>query len=536
MEHICSRNAHRSAYFAHTFVPILTLGKIVMYTKVRKSIGSLFVRNKGHQIHIMNHQEANINHYARTLQKTIDFVTAHFRNTTQPFSGITPADLKPAVQSIDFNTTSSSIDDLLLEVKSIYSQHAVAFHLPKYIAHLNCPVVTPSLAAEIIISALNSSMDTWDQSAGGTLMEMKLIDWTCEQLHLGASADGVFTSGGTQSNLMALLMARDYYINRTLLYNVKMQGLPEDAKRFRVFCSEKSHFSIKKACSILGLGEHAVVCVPVGNRFKMNTKELKNLMEKEIAQGNIPIAIVATAGTTDFGSIDPLIELGELAKEYGTWFHVDAAYGCGLMLSDNHRYKLSGIEYANSVTVDYHKSFFQPVSSSALLVSDKDTLRLMCYHADYLNPVEQEKDGYPNQVNKTIQTTRRFDALKLWFTLRLMGKDVLGEYIDQIIYTAKQAANMIDKDPDFELLNHPEISTLLFRYNPYSTEVSALNTLNQFIRKKLMDSGKALVASTKVNNEVYLKFTLLNPATTAKDISTILELIKNIGNEYARNN
>ncbi len=507
-----------------------------MYTKVRKSLEGLFVRNSSNQIHIINHQDSNINHYNRTLQKTIDFVTAHFRNTTQPFSGVRPDSLQSVVNAVDFSTPSSNIDELLAEVKSIYSQHAIAFHLPKYIAHLNCPVVTPTLAAEVIISALNSSMDTWDQSAGGTLMEMKLIDWTCDQLHLGATADGVFTSGGTQSNLMALLMARDHYINRTLLYNVKMQGLPDEAKRFRVFCSEKSHFSIKKACSILGLGEHAVVCVPVGNRFKMNTKELKRMIEKEVSQGNIPIAIVATAGTTDFGSIDPLIELGEMAQQYGAWFHVDAAYGCGLMLSDNHRYKLNGIEYANSVTVDYHKSFFQPVSSSALLVKDRDTLRLMCYHADYLNPVEQEKDGYPNQVNKTIQTTRRFDALKLWFTMRLMGKDILGEYIDQIIFTAKQTAHLIDKDPDFELLNQPEISTLLFRYNPYKAEGAALNALNQFIRKKLMDSGKALVASTKVNNEVYLKFTLLNPVTTTKDISTILELIKNIGNEYASNN
>ena len=139
------------------------------------------------------------------------------------------------------------------------------------------------------------------------------------------------------------------------------------------------------------------------------------------------MAVVATAGTTDFGSIDPLPEIAELCARPGVWMHVDAAYGCGLLASRRHRDLLDGIERADSVTVDYHKSFFQPVSSSALLVRDGGTLRHATYHADYLNPRRMVEERIPNQVDKSLQTTRRFDALKLWLTLRVMGADAVGD-------------------------------------------------------------------------------------------------------------
>lgn len=506
-----------------------------MYTRVRKTIGNFFTKTSNNDVHFFNQGELNIRHYSQTLHSTIGFVVSHLRNTKQPFSGVSPAQLKPYIDEVDLNVPLNSMDMVLKEVKDLYTQHAIAFHLPSYIAHLNCPVLTPTLAAEAVLTALNSSLDTWDQSAGGTLMEMKLIDWTCSELGLGANSDGVFTSGGTQSNLMGVLLARDYFLTQKLGVDVR-NGLPVEAKRFRIFTSELSHFSLKKASNILGLGENSVITVPVDKSFKMDVVQLRRLVEEQKNKGNIPLLVVGTAGTTDLGSVDPLEKIAALAKEYGMWFHADAAYGCGLMLTDKHKPLLKGIENADSVTVDYHKSFFQPVSSSAVLVKNKEMLRLMCYHADYLNPVENEKNGYPDQVNKTIQTTRRFDALKLWFTLRALGKETLGEYIDQIMDLSKRTASLLRREECFELLNNPETSIILFRYNPHHLERSSVNGLNQYIRKKLMESGKALVASTKVNGELYLKFTILNPVTTIKDITIILDQIKSIANEYAANN
>lgn len=181
------------------------------------------------------------------------------------------------------------------------------------------------------------------------------------------------------------------------------------------------------------------------------------------------------------------------------------------------------------MTVDYHKSFFQPVSSSALLVRDRDTMKHATYHADYLNPRRMAEERIPNQVDKSIQTTRRFDALKLWMTLRVMGADGVGSLFDEVIDLAAAGWGLIDADPRFEVVVEPQISTLVFRYvpRPDGVEVPAglVDEANLHARKALFASGEAVVAGTKVDGRQYLKFTLLNPQTTTADIAAVLDLL-----------
>lgn len=474
--------------------------------------------------------------YERAIQLAQERVSRFLENNKKPFTGIKPEEMRRMVEAIDFDTPIPDYQDLLDEVDKIYVKHATAYHLPQYIAHLNCPVVIPALAAEVLISAINSSQDTYDQSAGGTFMERKLIDWTSKQIGYSADADGIFTAGGSQSNLMGLLMARDYYAIEYLKWNIKMDGLPKEAKKFRIFVSDKAHFSNHKNAWILGLGEQSIVHVGVDSRYRMDPQELEKKISQEIAKGNIPIAITATAGTTDFGNIDPLTEIAQIAKRNNMWMHVDAAYGCGLLLSKKYRALLNGVELADSVTIDYHKSFFQPISSSAFILKNRLHLNIIKHHADYLNPKEQDYDELPAQINKSIiQSTRRFDALKLWFTLRLMGKEKLGQYTDTIIETTKKAAIEIEIDKDFELLCHSDMGVLVFRYIT-GHELGNVCKVNQYIKEKLFFSGEALVASTKVNGEFYLKFTIFNPLTTIEDIKNILNLIKQNANEYPRLN
>ena len=476
--------------------------------------------------------DINIHEYQNVMQKAQESVIAFLEENIQPFSGVSPKELKDQFEDISFNDDPKSYDEVFEEVRTLYTQHAVAFHHPKYIAHLNCPVVIPAVAAEMLISSINSSLDTWDQSAGGTLMERKLIEWTCSEVGYGKNSDGIFTSGGSQSNLMGMLLARDHYATKHFSHPVRKNGLPENARHFRIFVSEMSHFSIQKSASILGLGEQSIVKVKTDRSFRMNVVLLEDAIKKEIESGNIPIAVVATAGTTDFGTIDPLTAIAAMAKKYQMWLHVDAAYGCGLLLTDKYRHLINGIEDADSVTVDYHKSFFQPVSSSGFLVRDKNYFSLITHYADYLNPKDHDEDQIPNQVNKSIQTTRRFDALKLWFTLRIIGKNGLGNYIERIINTAHQTAILLENDPYFELLNRSDISALVFRYSADPFKTFDLNRINTFIKSRLYKQGSALVAGTKVNGQFYLKFTILNPLTTMEDIRTILNTIKQYGHEY----
>lgn len=473
--------------------------------------------------------------YNNAMAIARETVNSFLENNRTPFSGITPNELRNLFSQVEFDTPLPDYETLFREVEALYVNHATAFHLPNYIAHLNCPVVIPALAAEVLIAAINSSQDTWDQSAGGTLMEQKLISWTCNEIGFGQNADGVFTAGGSQSNLMGLLLARDYFAHKKLGHDTRKQGLPPEASRFRIFVSEMTHFSIQNTVSLMGLGEKSLVKVKTDNGFRLSPAHLEQAIKKELEQGNLPIAVIATAGTTDFGNIDPLLPIGQLAAKYNIWFHVDAAYGCGLLLTNKYRHLLNGIEMANSVTTDYHKAFFQPISSSAFLVRDHRYLDLITHHADYLNPQENVFEGL-NQINKTItQSTRRFDALKLWCTLRLMGKEKLGSYIETIIETTQQTANILESQNDIELLTHSDISALVFRYYPEGIDNDAMSDkLNQYIKKEMFQEGKAIVAGTRVNDAFYLKFTLLNPLTTVNDIQHIIGIIRKHGAAFMK--
>ncbi|KOT44706.1 pyridoxal-dependent decarboxylase [Streptomyces caelestis] len=468
--------------------------------------------------HLLNDTTAE--HYRRSVTEGVERVAAKLATTERPFTGVTADALSPRVDGIDLDRPLHDTTAALDELEDVYLRDAVYFHHPRYLAHLNCPVVIPALLGEAVLSAVNSSLDTWDQSAGGTLIERKLIDWTAGRIGLGPAADGVFTSGGTQSNLQALLLARE-------------EAKADDLARLRVLASEVSHFSVQKSAKLLGLGPDAVVAVPVDHDKRLRTVALARELERCAEAGLVPMAVVATAGTTDFGSIDPLPEIAELCGRYGAWMHVDAAYGCGLLASLKYRDRLDGIERADSVTVDYHKSFFQPVSSSAVLVRDAATLRHATYHAEYLNPRRMVRERIPNQVDKSLQTTRRFDALKLWMTLRVMGADGIGQLFDEVCDLAAEGWSLLAADPRFDVVVEPSLSTLVFRYVPAAvTDPAEIDRANLHARKALFASGDAVVAGTKVAGRHYLKFTLLNPETTTSDIAAVLDLIAGHAEQY----
>ncbi|QJS11799.1 lysine decarboxylase DesA [Streptomyces argyrophyllae] len=468
--------------------------------------------------HLLNGLTAE--HYRRSVTEGVERVAARLATIDRPFTGVAVDALSPTVDAIDLDRPLGDTTAVLDELEDVYLRDAVYFHHPRYLAHLNCPVVIPAVLGEAVLSAVNSSLDTWDQSAGGTLIERRLIDWTAARIGLGPAADGVFTSGGTQSNLQALLLARE---------EAKSQSLG----RLRVFTSEAGHFSVRKSATLLGLGPDAVVTVPVDHDKRMRTVALARELERCARDGLVPMAVVATAGTTDFGSIDPLPEIAGLCAQYGVWMHVDAAYGCGLLASLKYRDRIDGIERADSVTVDYHKSFFQPVSSSAVLVRDAATLRHATYHAEYLNPRRMVEERIPNQVDKSLQTTRRFDALKLWMTLRTMGADGVGQLFDEVCDLAREGWELLAADPRYDVVVEPSLSTLVFRYVPAAvTDPAEIDRANLHARKALFASGDAVVAGTKVDGRHYLKFTLLNPETQAADIAAVLDLIAGHAEQY----
>lgn len=472
--------------------------------------------------HLLN--DRTVDSYHASVTEAAERLARWIPKIDQPASGITAPDLAADVDQVDLDRPLGDMTEALDEVENIYLRDAVYFHHPRYMAHLNCPVVIPAVVAETLLSTVNSSLDTWDQSVGATLIERRLIDWSARRIGFGATADGVFTSGGTQSNLQALLLARE----EACAHHPKPST--DVTPRLRVFASECAHFSVQTSASLLGLSPDSVIAVPCDDERRIRVDLLADEIARCRGAGLIPMAVVATAGTTDFGSIDPLEEIADLCQSRMVWFHVDAAYGCGLLVS-RRAHLLAGVERADSVTIDFHKAFFQPVSSSAILVRDRATLRHVTHHADYLNPAHAAGDHNPNLVDKSIQTTRRFDALKLWLTLRVLGADGVGALFDEVVDRAAEAWELLSVDPRFEVVNCPRLSTLVFRYRLTDDQEPWLwDRVNDGARESLLSSGRAMVAATTVDGRRFLKLTLLNPETTVRDVAVVLDLIA----EHAR--
>lgn len=470
--------------------------------------------------------------YVAQVLQGVNAVSTKVQRTARPFTGVGHAELRARVGAIDLERPLPDTAAALEELDDLYLKDAIYFHDARYAGHLNCPVVIPALVGEAVLSAMNSSMDTWDQSAGATMIERRLIDWTAGRIGFDADADGVFTSGGSQSNFQALLIARNHAVAKLRATNGDAR-LPHLLDRLRIFTSADSHFSIQKSASMLGLGFDAVISVPTSDDHRMDPTALAAALAEAYDAGLVPMAVVATAGTTDFGSVDPLSELAALVRAYDSWLHVDAAYGGGLIVSGRYRHLLNGILLADSITIDFHKTFFQPVSSSAVLVRNGSMIRHVTYHADYLNPESAARAEIPNQVDKSIQTTRRFDALKLWLTLRTMGADAIGALFDEAIDLAGRVGTLLVDDAEFELAATPQLSTLVFRYRPAVDGVildeDAADVLNPDIRAAIFASGEAVIAGTKVAGRHYLKFTLLNAEASLRDIQEIIELIRRTG-------
>ncbi|MBO4145643.1 aspartate aminotransferase family protein [Kocuria rhizophila] len=448
---------------------------------------------------------------------------ARMASAEQPHEPASHAQIAAELAHVDLDSPLPDFDAAVDELDRTWLRHAVWFHHPRTLAHLNCPVAVPAVAVETLATAVNVSLDTWDQSKAATVMERQLLAWTAGRIGFPEGADGMFTPGGTTSNLQALMLARDECLERSALVPGAAPR-PVRAASLRILASAESHFSVVTAAHVLGLDDDCVVPVPVDDRGRLSVPALRRVVADLESQSLTPMAVVATAGTTDRGVIDPLPELAELCAAQRIWLHVDAAYGGGLLVSPAHRDRLAGIEGADSVTVDFHKTWFQPVSCSAVLVRDGRTLRHCTHHAAYLNPADTPE---PNQVDRSLQTTRRFDALKLWVTLRTLGPDAIGRLLDTVIDLAARTADALREDPRFELVCEPSLSTVLFRWQPPAREDGPEDPDRwvRAIRRAVWDTGRATVAETEIAGRPCLKLTLLNPETTDEDVRAVLDLV-----------
>lgn len=426
------------------------------------------------------------------------------------------APLTAATPELDINleTPARSLEDALTELREIWLDRAVFYHHPRYLSHLNCPIATPAVAAEVLATSLNTAVESWDQAGSAADIEQRLIRWISNALGLPASANGVFTSGGSQSNLQALAIARNKARSKA------------DVSKLVVLTSPTAHYSVRRAADLLGISDSHFLCVSGngGSQETLDPTALREAIDSVCTEGLTPAAVVATAGTTDRGLIDPLAEIARVCADTDIHFHVDAAYGGAAILSARHARRLSGIEAADSVTIDFHKTFYQPVACSAVILRDAHDLGFVRAHAEYLNPADAPK---LNLADYSLQTTRRFDALKLWLTLRTVGPAAIGAAFDRTLDLAREVATLIANSYDFgalELYETPNLSTVLF-----SLRDDPAGTVSESIRDTLYDSGSAAIAITKIDGRRLMKFTILDPTLSLDDVADVLRAITRTG-------
>ena len=447
----------------------------------------------------------------------------------------TGGSIKQLRSEISFNPSKDGLglEGALNRAIELFLNKSLKVHHPHSLAHLHCPTMVTSQIAEVLINATNQSMDSWDQSPAGSLTEVQLIDWLRQKVGYGSGTAGVFTSGGTQSNLMGVLLARDWCIAKNYQnsdgqpWSVQRDGIPADAmQKVKVICSENAHFSVQKNMAMMGMGFQSVVTVPVNDNAQIDIAALEKTMQALQDDGKIVACVVATAGTTDAGAIDDLKAVRALTDKFGAWMHIDAAWGGALLLSNEYRDMLDGIELSDSVTLDFHKHFFQSISCGAFLLKDEQNYRFMHYEAEYLNSAYDEEHGVPNLVSKSLQTTRRFDALKLWMTIEALGEELYGSMIDHGVKLTRQVAEYIKATDGLELLVEPQFASVLFRVVPTGYPAEFIDSLNQNVADELFARGEANIGVTRVidarQDVQSLKMTTLSPVATLENVQALL--------------
>ncbi|MER5902326.1 aminotransferase class I/II-fold pyridoxal phosphate-dependent enzyme [Streptomyces mirabilis] len=366
---------------------------------------------------------------------------------------------------------------------------------PLCAAHLHCPPLAVATAADLAASALNPSMDSWDQAPAASELEALVTRALAQEIGAG---DALVTTGGTESNQLALLLAREAHAGVRLIHGAN------------------AHHSLPRAAWLLGLPDPVVVPAPAGTMDLAALDEA--LTELQGLRGSLLVA--ATAGTTDAGLIDPLPDIADLCEAHGTRLHIDAAYGGGLLFSDHHRGKLDGLDRAHTVTLDLHKLGWQPVAAGLLVVRDPHDLDALSHRADYLNADDDTEAGLPDLLGRSLRTSRRPDILKVAVTLKTLGRAGLGALVDQVCARAVELADLVEAHPGFELYDPPTLSTVLFRPAEASDEAVAA------VRRTLLHEGRAVLGRALLDDRLWLKATLLNPHTRPSDLAALLKLVE----------
>ena len=376
----------------------------------------------------------------------------------------------------------------------------------RYFGFIPGPSSMVSWLSDMITAAYNRHAGSWATYPGGALIEQELIRWLGDRAGYPKASSGLFVSGGSMANMTALTVARD----RMLTEETWHLGT--------AYVSEQTHSSVAKGLRIIGIGNSRIRKIPTDDQFRMNVELLKEAIRKDKENGLIPFVVIASAGTTNTGSVDPFAEISAICKENNLWMHVDGAFGASVLLSKNYRQELDGIELSDSISWDAHKWLFQTYACGIVLVKEKrNMIKSFHVHPEYLKDLEMEEEVF-NPWDLGMELTRPARGMKLWFTLQVMGTDAVSDALEHGIHLAEWAQEELTRHPAMEIISPAHMAIVNFRYNPARLSEPEKDELNQQISKKMVESGYAGVFTTELNGKKVLRICALHPETTREDV------------------
>jgi len=379
--------------------------------------------------------------------------------------------------------------------------------------------------ADLMASVMNPNMGGGNHAA--SLVEAQVLNWIKQVTGFPDEASGLLVSGGSMANLVGLTIAR----NTLAGVDVRKHGIQSITKQLTVYASTEAHSSIQKAVELLGLGSDCLRKVAVNEDFTINLRVLKDTIDKDLRAGLQPVCIVATPGTVNTGAIDDLPAIADLCDKYGIWFHVDGAIGAIAMLSDTVRGQLSGIERADSITLDLHKWMHVPFEASCVLVRDEKAHHdSFAVTPEYLTKAKRGLASGPAWFSEYgVQLSRSFRALKIWMTMKEHGTKKLGRMISRNIDQAQYLGKLIEAEPKLEMIAPIGLNIVCYRFNPGKIDEGAISDLNREIVIELQEQGIAAPSITILRGRYCIRVAITNHRSRYEDLDVLVEETLRIG-------
>ena len=407
-----------------------------------------------------------------------------------------------------------SIDEILDIIKKHVDTPGINPASPGHLGYIPGGGIFPSALGDYLADVTNRYAGMFFASPGAVRMENMLIRWMCKIIGFPAeTSSGNLTSGGSIANLIAIVTARD-------AINLKSK----DFEKAVFYFTEQAHHSALKAIRIAGLGEAVIRKIPMDLNFRMKVDVLDIQIQTDKKDGLLPFLIYATAGTTDVGAVDPLNEIGEVAKKHNVWFHIDAAYGGFFLLVDEGKKIIKGTEKADSLIMDPHKGLFLPSGSGAVLIKNgKKLFESQHYSASYLQDADKFVEEYsPSDLSPEL--SKHFRGLRMWLPLKLFGLKPFKASLSEKILLARYFYHQIQKIKGIEVGPFPDLSIMIFRYIP---EKGDPNKFNEKLVWEIQKDGRIFLTSTRINNTFYIRLAVLSFRVHLNIIDLLLEIIKN---------